>query len=189
MSESTKILLEETLVKELSEKTLDKITVKSLCEKIKITRQAFYYHFSDVYSLLEYIYTNEAEKTIGKNRTYDSWILGYKNIFDKMLTYKRFVINTYRSISREYLENYLYNVTFNLLYCVIEEKAKDYPCVSTKQRKFIANFYKYAFVGIVLDWVSKDMQKDPDEIIFYFSNIIKGDFVEALKTFNEAKTK
>lgn len=183
MSDTTKILLKETLIKELSEKTLDKITVKGLCEKIKITRQTFYYHYVDIYDLLETIYREKAEESIGKNKTYDSWIDGYLNIFYEMKKHKKFVINTYKSISRDYLENYLYTATFELLFSVIKEKSKSYPTVTEEQQKFIAHFYKYAFVGNVLDWVKKDMQKDPHEIIYYFSKIIHGDFVDALKTF------
>ena len=101
-----------------------------------------------------------------------------------MLQYKDFVINTYKSISKEYLEIYLYDVTFDLLFSVIKEKAKEYSNVTIEQQKFIAHFYKYAFVGNVLDWLKKDMQKDPNEIIDNFSKIIHGDFVDALKTFN-----
>ncbi|MFA6829431.1 MAG: TetR/AcrR family transcriptional regulator [Bacilli bacterium] len=158
--------------------------MKSLCQEVKITRQAFYYHFDDIYSLLEEIYRNKALSTIGENRTYDSWVDGYRNVFSVMLQYKDFVINTYKSISKEYLEIYLYDVTFDLLFSVIKEKAKEYSNVTIEQQKFIAHFYKYAFVGNVLDWLKKDMQKDPNEIIDNFSKIIHGDFVDALKTFN-----
>ena len=33
--------------------TIDKITVKEICEEVQISRNTFYYHYDDVYSLLQ----------------------------------------------------------------------------------------------------------------------------------------
>ncbi len=43
------------LRKLLEKKTLDKITVKDITDDCGVNRQTFYYHFHDVYDLVEWI--------------------------------------------------------------------------------------------------------------------------------------
>ena len=33
-----------------------------------------------------------------------------------------------------------------------------------EQKKFIADFYKYSFVGVMLDWIKRGMKEAPEEI-------------------------
>ena len=46
--------------------------------------------------------------------------------------------------------------------------------VSDDDKKFIASFYKYAIVGIVLDWLEGGMKNDPDELIERMSKLLSG---------------
>ncbi|HCY78991.1 MAG TPA: dihydroxyacetone kinase transcriptional activator DhaS, partial [Clostridiales bacterium] len=56
MASSTKEALGNALKKMLSVKPIDKITVKDLVEECGVNRQTFYYHFDDVYDLLEWVF-------------------------------------------------------------------------------------------------------------------------------------
>ena len=49
MPKSTKLDILHTLLEMLRDTPLDEITVKDLTERCGISRQAFYYHFSDIY--------------------------------------------------------------------------------------------------------------------------------------------
>ena len=53
MSHTTKQDLEASLKKLLLEKPLDKITIQDLTNDCGISRMAFYYHFKDIYDLVE----------------------------------------------------------------------------------------------------------------------------------------
>ena len=55
MSNMTKYALEASLKKLLLEKPLDKITINDLTEGCGISRMAFYYHFKDIYDLVEWV--------------------------------------------------------------------------------------------------------------------------------------
>ncbi|MCR5795511.1 MAG: TetR family transcriptional regulator, partial [Solobacterium sp.] len=59
MTESTKQALAESLKKVLQEKPLDKITIADLTNDCGLNRQTFYYHYHDIYDLIEYIYISE----------------------------------------------------------------------------------------------------------------------------------
>ena len=46
--------------------------------------------------------------------------------------------------------------------------------------KFIADFYKYAFVGLMLEWIKDGMKTPPERIISRLADLIDGDVVRML---------
>lgn len=180
MSQTTKKAFAASLKKLLAQKPLDKIKITDITEDCEVNRQTFYYHFKDIYDLLEWVYTNEATRAIGDKKTYDTWQNGFLRIFDYILDNEDFVLNTYNSVSREYLERYLYNETYLLLIGVVEEKSKGMS-VREKDKSFIADFYKYAFVGLVLDWIKKGMREKPEEIIEKLNILVSGNIEKSLE--------
>lgn len=63
-SQNTKIMLAETLLSLLEKKPISKITVSEIVNLCDINRKTFYYHFQDVYDLLEWHLDNEMQKAI-----------------------------------------------------------------------------------------------------------------------------
>ena len=53
MTQVTKRALEEALKRLLLEKPLSKITIQDLADECGISRMTFYYHFKDIYDLVE----------------------------------------------------------------------------------------------------------------------------------------
>lgn len=186
MSQMTKKAFAVSLKKMLNEKTLDKIKISDITQDCEVNRQTFYYHFKDIYDLLEWIYTNEATKALDGKKTYDTWQQGFTQILNYIQENKTFVLNTFNSVSREYLERYLYNETYILLMGVIEEKSK-YIMVREKDKMFIADFYKYAFTGLILNWVKRGMKENPTDIIKSLNTLISGNIEEALERYRTDK--
>jgi hypothetical protein len=60
--------------------------------------------------------------------------------------------------------------------------------VREEDKAFIANFYKYAFVGVVLDWIGHGMTEDPQLIIDRIALLIKGTIIQALENYRIDKT-
>ena len=54
MSQTTKRALEASLKHLLAKKPLDKITINDIAEECGISRMTFYYHFKDIYDLIEW---------------------------------------------------------------------------------------------------------------------------------------
>jgi probable dihydroxyacetone kinase regulator len=186
MSQMTKKSLAVSLKKMLAQKPLEKIKVTDITEDCEVNRQTFYYHFKDIYDLLEWVYTNEATRALDGKKTYDTWQQGFTQILEYMLENKSFVLNTFNSVSREYLERYLYNEIQLLLMGVVEEKAKGVS-VREKDKEFIADFYKYAFVGLLLDWIKKGMKENPVDIISRLNTLIYGNIEGALEQYRTDK--
>ena len=186
MSQVTKHAIESSFKKLLSHKTLDKITISDITDDCGINRMTFYYHFKDIYDLIEWICVEDAKQALGDKKTYDTWQEGCLQIFEVVLENKQFFLNVYRSISREQVEIYLYKLVYSLLIDVVEEKAKGMS-IRQEDKEFIANFYKYAFVGLMLDWVRNDMTADPKKIVTEISTLISGSMSAALERYRTDK--
>lgn len=186
MSQMTKRALEASLKELLRHKPLDKITVSDLTDHCGVNRMTFYYHFKDIYDLIEWCCVEDAKKALEGKKTYDTWQQGFLQIFEAVLDNKPFILNVYHSVSREQVELYLYKLTYDLLIGVVEEKSAGMN-VRDEDKKFIADFYKYAFVGLMLDWVKHDMKGDPHEIIEELSIVMHGNVTSALERFKTNK--
>ncbi len=187
MSQTTKRALEASLKNLLRKKPLNKITIGDIANDCGINRMTFYYHFKDIYDLVEWSCMEEAARAIDGKKTYQTWQQGFLQTFQMVLENKSFITNVYHSISREQIEVYLYTITYDLLIGVVEEEAVGLN-VSESDKSFIANFYKFAFVGLLLDWIKKDMQEDPQEIIERLSTLVYGDVSRALKRYQKDKS-
>ena len=188
MSQITKRALAESLKKLLLEKPLDRITVSDITEDCGVSRMTFYYHFKDVYDLIEWTWLQEAERALDGQKTYDTWQQGFLQIFQLVQENRAFVMNLYHSISREQVERYLYRLTYQLLIGVVEEKSAGMS-VRDEDKKFIADFYKYAFVGLMLDWFRGGMKGEPQVLIDRLSVLIRGDVEKALNHYRADQMK
>ena len=167
---TTKIALEASLKELLKKKPFDKITIADLTEDCGISRMAFYYHFKDIYDLVEWACVEDGKKALRDKKTYDTWQEGFAQIFEAVLENKPFIMNVYHSVNREKIESFLYKLTYQLIADVVEEKcSRDHLPETDKQ--FIADFYKYGFVGIMLDWIDRGMKEDykKGEVIKFLS--------------------
>lgn len=186
MSQVTKRALEASLKNLLLKKPLDKITINDITEDCGINRMTFYYHFKDIYDLIEWCCVEDAKKALEGKKTYDTWQQGFLQIFEAVLDNKPFILNVYHSVSREQVEIYLYKLTYDLLIGVVEEKSAGMN-VREEDKRFIADFYKYAFVGLMLDWVRHDMKGNPHRIIEELSVVMHGNVAAALERFKTNK--
>ena len=180
MSQVTKRALEASLKKLLLERPLDKITVTDIAEDCGINRMTFYYHFKDIYDLVEWSCQEDASRALAGKKTYETWQQGFLQILQEVLDNKPFILNVYRSVSREQVENYLYRVTYDLLESVVEEEAQGMS-VRQEDKELIATLYKYLFVGLMLDWIKGDMKGDPQVMVQKLELVLHGNVVAALQ--------
>ena len=186
MSKTTKRALEESLKKLLLSKPLDKITINDLTTDCGISRMTFYYHFQDIYDLAEWACVEDGKRALQDKRTYDTWQEGLEQIFEVVLKNKPFITNVYHSVSKEKIENYLYKLTYELIIGVVEEKSKG-TGLSEENKSFIADFHKYGFVGLMLDWIKQGMKEDYHEIVERMSVMLHGNITNSIQNFEQNK--
>ena len=182
MSEITKRALEASLKNLLLQKPLNKITINDIAEDCGINRMTFYYHFKDIYDLVEWVCLEDARRALDGKSSYDTWQQGFVQIFQAVQENKPFVMNVYRCVSREQVERYLTPLTDDLLMGVINELSAN-MVVRDEDKAFIARVYSYAFVGLMLDWIKDDMRGDPEKLVARFALVIHDDLLGALNRF------
>ena len=182
MSQITKRALSASLKNLLLQKPLSKITINDIAEDCGINRMTFYYHFKDIYDLIEWTCEEDASRALAGQKTYDTWQQGLLQIFEAVLQNKPFIMNVYHSVSREQVENYLYKLTYHLIAGVVEEKCKG-KNVTQEDKQFIANFYKYGFVGIMLEWIQDGMKEDINELVGKISLTLHGTITTSIQNF------
>jgi len=183
---STKLALEASLKNLLLKKPVDKITITDLTNDCGITRMAFYYHFKDIYDLVEWSCYEDASKALHGKKTYETWQEGLMQIFEAVMENKPFIMNVYHALSREQIENYLFRLTRDLIMNVIKECSKGMN-ITVSEQSFIADFYKYSFVGVMLDWIKKGMKENYHEIVNDIFITMSGNIKNSLQNFADIK--
>lgn len=182
MSEVTKRALEQSLKNLLLKKPLTKITISDIAEDCGINRMTFYYHFKDIYDLVEWSCLEDAKKALEGKKTHDTWQEGFLQIFQAVQDNKPFIMNVYRCVDRAQVERYLKPFVDNLLMNVIEEESADIA-VRDEDKNFIAQIYTYIFVGLMLDWIADDMREEPKVIVDNLAILMQDSFSNALQRF------
>ena len=80
------------------------------------------------------------------------------------------------------LEKVLTDSARSLIYDVVKEKAVGYD-ITDESCQFIADFYKYSFAGIVLNWIERGMTISSDELVGYIAKIMHGNLEDAIRKF------
>ena len=178
-SQLTKRALEESLKRLLLEKPLGKITIADITDDCGISRMTFYYHFQDIYDLVEWSCAEDAARAIAGNKTADTWQTGLLDTFLSLGENKPFITSIYHDMSREQVERFLVPVVSDLVKDVVDEHAARRH-VREQDRDFIAHFFAHALIGTVLDWIARDMRDDPQQLVQRVATIADGAIETAL---------
>ena len=86
------------------------------------------------------------------------------------------------------MENFLFQVTYSLIRGVVDEKSRE-AAVTEEEKAFIAGFYKYSFVGLMLDWIRQGMREDYQDLVRNIVLIMQGSVDHAIRNFAGAERK
>ena len=180
MSELTKRALEQSLKNLLLQKPLNKITISDIADDCGINRMTFYYHFKDIYDLIEWACVEDASRALEGKKTYDTWQEGLLQIFYAVRENKPFIMNVYHCVDRAQVEKYLTPLTDELLMGVIEEKSRGVQ-MRSEDKEFIARIFSYCFIGMMLDWIRDDMKEQPEIIVDKLALVLKDAVTNAIE--------
>ena len=184
MSNLTKKAIKQTFMDLLNRKPLNKITVKDIAEECGINRNSFYYHYNDIPSLLEEIFTEEAEQLVAvqteSNSIYEHLIFAV----DFAIENKAAVYHIYNSANREMFEKYLEKISNKAVSTYISEVCRDYE-VSDADKSALVLYYKCLLIGFVIDWLSSNMTYDLRAQLKRICTLFDGAMYNAIKRGHE----
>ncbi len=176
----TRKMIREAFIKMLNERPLNKITVKDIATACEVNRNTFYYYYTDVYELLSELFQTELQTVIDEYNDTLSWEESFIVATKFALENRKAIYHVYKSMQREELEDYLYNVSGNVMSRYVE-KVSDSISASSGDKKLIASFYQCALTEMVLRWIASGMKEDPDTIIKRIGQLFDGNIELSLK--------
>lgn len=173
MPNFTKQAIMDTFLRLLDEKPLDRITVREIITECQISRNTFYYHFGDIYALLDALLRQDAERLRERHRAGEPWDENLSRVLAYFLENRRRVRHVYDSLSHGLLERLFYQATEELFFAYVREAARGLE-VPEEDLQAVVFFYQSAFVGAALDWMRRGMKDDPNSWLARIRRLMRG---------------
>lgn len=166
----TKMIIKNSFVKLLKEKTLNKITVKDICDLAEMNRATFYKHYCDVFDLMYKIEEQsifELEQII-QNSNYKK----ISDVFEQMLNKVKEDGDLYMTLFSKHGDNTFPTKIFELCY----EKAslsieKSFPNISKTKQKWLYYFMAQGCSAILNCWINNKMKEETKEVALFIDEL------------------
>ena len=159
MANFTKQAIKASFMKLLSQKPLNKISVRDIVEDCGINRNSFYYHFQDIPCLLGEIVTEQTDQLIRQYPTISSMEECFSVAFRTARENRRAVMHIFNSSNRDmFLQD-----TMRLCEYVVKTyitTAFANTAITEDDRRVVVQFMKCQLFGVWIDWVSGGMKEE-----------------------------
>ena len=177
--ERTRGAIVNAFIQLLSEKPVNKITVKDIVERCGVNRNTFYYHFHDIPDLAEQMMEEKADQLIQNHYQPHQPIECIRPLVRYGLRHRTAVLHIYQYLPRDTFLAYLNRLTFRLMQEYFTA-ATDGLSASGEDVAALARFYRCAMVGLLLDWLDGGMQEDMLELSERLCSLLQGTGRKAL---------
>lgn len=168
MSQWTKKAIMDCFARQIESKPLDRIRVKDIVEECGITRNTFYYHFSDVFDLAKQTLILRLGEM--SESTVDSWESFLVLIARQMATNKRSILHLFRSTQSGEVVRFMSDLLEMAMNRIFDDLAKEKE-IEADQRRLIIEFYSDALTGVVSRWLT-DGKEEPEHLIPALSTLV-----------------
>lgn len=159
-SSATKRTIATALMTLCAAKSFDKISVQDITKEAGLNRQTFYYHFSDKYDLLRWIYQQDAFIYLSREDVkINNWEEQALKMLKAIIKDKDFYYNTVQACP-DILQKDFSAVTKKLLFGLFEQMDADKELLP-EDKEFYARFLSYGCSGVLLNWILEGYQETP----------------------------
>lgn len=188
----------EALKRRLATTPLSKVSVASLAADAGVTRQAFYYHFDDVYDAATWVFTSEVADHVLAHAEYDLWADGFLRLLTYMRRHRPQVKAVLDSLTWVETERFFYRVLRRMMRAIVAEleSAGDAEAaasaglgafarrpLSDADREFVIQHYTLTALGHLLHWLAGGMKEEPGELVRRLEIVMRGHVRESLDRF------
>ena len=170
--QTTKNAMKASLKKLIKKTPLAKVTISDIAADCGISRMTFYYHFKDIYDLVDWCIMSDAKATAEGNVLLDTWENELITIFKVARLNQEFYLPLFRSMDRELGERYILRYTGRVAKRIVEEYAANIPLIDSTKNQLI-NYYSHAIMGVMLCWAMGDMKESPEQTVKYLSVLLR----------------
>lgn len=174
----TKKLIKKTFLELLEQRPLSQITVKDIVSECGINRNSFYYHYSDLPTLVEDVITEEANKIMKKYDSFESIEKCLDAVIEFSLSHRKAALHLFNSNSQEIFVHYFMRISDEVIRRYFEELCRD-KNVSEEDMEMVIHFFKCLLFGQAVDWMRNGMNSNLQDQFHRFCEFNKGS-IEAM---------
>ena len=164
MAQLTKNAIMDAFVRLLEQTPMDQITVQAITAECGISRNTFYYHYSDIYALLKAMLQRDMDTLLARRQPREHASEGLRRLIEYISTRQRMVQHIYSAVGHATMEDYLLDTTWDLFMAYILDTAEGLN-PSKEDLEFICYSYQFMLIGILLGWVRRGMKGDLAELL------------------------
>lgn len=168
----TKKAIIEAFLTLVAKKPLSKITVKDIVDECGINRNTFYYHFQDIYALVDEYFLSEAEDMLKSVKDGKSWTDVFIDFAEGLEKERSIVMNFYRNLGKEQFGKYLNTISESFISRMLHSMNGSEQ-LSDADKKLICSFYSHAFCGVCFEWLEGGMKENGRAFVLRLKNIFE----------------
>ena len=172
----------------LSTTPLSKVTVSGLTRTAGVTRQAFYYHFSDIRDLTVWVFKREVGNQLGTHSSYDEWSDGLLAMLVWMQSHPEETRSVISSLGMEELQLFLHKQLRSVMEPIVDELGANLT-ITEGDRMFVADHFTLCVLGHVCQWLTSGMSADPYILTERISRVLDGQVLRSLTMFADKPTR
>lgn len=175
MSSLTKKAIVASFTKLLRERSFDKISVSDITEATGIARMTFYYHFRDVYDMIDYVIEEKLRAAVSHDFKAETWRDDCIAVYEAVQKEKSFFVKIFNALDLRRIEGYLFDFRRQYALRVIDGRALSLGVrLDSGRREMLSDIFCYSVVGTLLNWMSSGMKEEPSTVVDRFSETVKG---------------
>ncbi|MEA4965027.1 MAG: TetR-like C-terminal domain-containing protein [Oscillospiraceae bacterium] len=188
MAQFTQKAIMKTFQDMLEVLPFDKITVSALVKKCEISSNTFYYHYRDIYALLDGWLEMELSCYVPCKPPYEDWKGAAKAMLHDCKGHANVIYHIFNSLSRDRLERYMFTSTSDFIDTLIQLHTVGYD-IPEERLQEIADFCRFALIGFFLKFLWTHMEDDIDSAVDHLGILFDGFVMQAAKECPEKEAK
>ena len=161
MALDMKAAIAESFNSLVRQRGIDKVTVKAVIEDCGISRQTFYYHFQDLYAVIEWICCRELmeEIDVDGDITFEEWL---RKLMETMEADRAF----YKKLANEIEWKQMADRTKAIVAEQVDRflsASGEMKGIGSEERSFMVDFFSTSIIYYLLDFITSNKNMTTEE--------------------------
>ena len=139
----TRTALADAYMRLLNDYTIDRITVKMITDTVGCSRKTFYYYFTDIYVLTQYVFELRVQHFLDTNGNFETVREGFLTLAANLSNDRQAILNIYHGYGRQVITRYAQNMD-----------------IAPEDLEAIIRMYTDMMFGMLIDWINNGMEGD-----------------------------
>lgn len=176
VSAETKHALAAALKQLMVQKPLEKITIQEITSLCGMKRQNFYYHFEDIYDLLQWMFQAEAVSLLKCQEGVLLWQEGILQLFYYLQENREVCLCALKSLGHNHLRRFFEADIYAVIHHTIDTLVQEIGDIQDSDKSYLdwmTHMYVIALAGMMENWLLGRLEYTPEELVSYVNQMLQ----------------